>query len=204
MPKRIITISQPDGWYNLGYLAVLAFPQNRERQRKFIDAAHSYIYKSLATPRMQIPADWRKIRPRDATRMLSWAFRKIGKDRWCAVYYAYTRIRERHRADWKDDFRDTHIPGSRTFATDRFIELLDNEDIEIPEDVKLFSWRMWKESMPVLHLALAIPLGRTNDQLLFDPAWAKTALEEAELIRLGLPFLLPDFDESGSIQIIPA
>lgn len=204
MPREIIRIHEDKGWLNIGYLAVLSHPTDRDKQNMLIRAAYTHLYKGAGTRRMQIPEEYRKMRPREADRVLRNGFGKIFRDRLCAAYYALCYSGGRHvSGDWSQERYGTYKPGDRIFATDRFIGLLESEEVKVPQYEKSFNKRMWKDSKSVLHLAIALPWNKSHNELLFDHSWAEGAFELAEEFRLILPEVLPDFEESETFQIIP-
>jgi hypothetical protein len=206
MAKQTIKIARGRDGGGIGYLAVLAYPLDKDRQSKFIDAGFSYAYKASGTRRMQIPEKYRRIRPRDAERVLRSGFKKIQIERMCSAYYTIGRIFHRNESDWSlnYDYGYAH-PRQRVFAVDKFIELLNSGDVKVPQDEQDFNKRMWKNSKPALHLMLAIfPFDIDHHEYLLDFTWSDEALKRAEGWRLVLPDLLPNLELNEPIQLIPA
>jgi hypothetical protein len=115
-------------------------------------------------------------------------------------------------------------PRSRSYAAQQFLDLLDMEggaswlwNVDLLEGEadtrsKNMARRYWRNSRPVLHLFLSLPFnliagseGYTSlHEMLQNHSWLPITLRKAEVCRVALPSLLPQFDEADTIQVIPA
>ena len=133
MPAQIIRIREAPFGYGIPYLAVLAYPYEREKQGKFIEAAETLIYKDLINKkkvsRKDVPERYRKMKNATIESTIRAGLRRIRDNRLCAANFAFTRAFNRHLTD--DEFveeakLERMDPKSRIFITTRYLGLIRN------------------------------------------------------------------------------
>ena len=110
----------------------------------------------------------------------------------CAKLMAFQL--ENARRDWKwHNHRDV-------------APLAQNPNITFEPASKNVLHRVWKATMPVLHLAMAFPKRQEEPdviRLIHDPSWLPSTLRYAEEIRSVLPQCIPSFDPATAIRLLP-
>ena len=160
------------------YLAVLAYPAPEEwpKRDRFLKAAQAWILKSC-------PRGWakhlRKWRPRDVKAVMNHAFWRIDSRREKAANIAKNLIVS---AAWSGQL-ESLLPSS-------IREAFGAHSAADTELVANAMHRVWAESLPILHLAAALPPDRTGRDLISDPSWVAESLGTAESWeRFIRPFL---------------
>ena len=93
-------------------------------------------------------------------------------------------------------------PENVTALFEKFATLFPNMD------ESSFRKRIWRPSLPVLHLAMAIPEDRLEKadwfiSMLRDPSWVAPALLNAERLRVPLPDGVSGFSLKSAIRLLP-
>jgi len=84
--------------------------------------------------------------------------------------------------------------------------LSQNPDITIESASKNVLKRVWKATMPVLHLAMAFPKKQEHPDILgliHDPSWLPSTLRYAEGLRRMLPQFIHRYDSEKAIRLLP-
>ena len=240
MNRKAITIKNApfNELFGIPYLAVLAYPSDVYRQIRFCYFAVAGYWKSLYANRIitrsEMPEKYKDAKNQTIVNTINLGIDRIKKERACAASAAMVNIKKRHMTD--DEF-GKHLkysphqnPKTRIFSTESFYQMhVDYGADIIPYSLEKFDKRMWRNSKPVLHLALALPMfnrfaihmfsdnqlnnnllefikndlhgGFSYYDLLYDNSWAIASILLAELFRLTLPEFYPDLPANSFIQL---
>lgn len=184
-----------DGMYlgAAGVLAVLAYPVDHNRRDRLVTAIRAYHTKrAIAADAHAWPVnpELRAWRPRDIDTAIQKAGRHVNERLMAAQSLAF-RLSGRQR------------PGNEFIAQLQAIHGIRHSDAKplaesLPAQTEAARQRVWKRSLPVLHLAVALNEHAQRDganlyELLDHPAWIGPVLERAEGLRepLEQAFELP-------------
>jgi hypothetical protein len=224
--KTEIRIDGP--WRHLAaiiYFAVLAYPSDQEWRKRdlFVQAYKAKLCKHYIRKhpgeRATIFPSYRGFKNEHMDGILNRAIYRIRCWRLLAAKLASEKI---IHGQWVGRFQIRVIdpedsiwqPRSMRAMHDRGAKLLNAGRWENHRPEKEFGWtinnvrsRIWKSSLPVLHLALSFPAARLveDDPLLLinQPSWVKDSLVYAELLRPHLRTWFPSYVEENAVRLIP-
>ena len=220
----------------IGYLAVLAYSSRSEwpLREKFARGMESWLFWQFVKagyPKKQVKgkyrAEWRKKGgPRKFEAVATRAFDRIMTRRLPAAQMLLWVFPEELQIKWKFNSpkdgrpkiltvklrcKEPSIPGGKRLTLNKAAEYLAGE-----HESSNIHRLVWRESFPVVHLALALgsELQRVNnnpiiypnlhpfDYLIYNPSWLPRTLAQAERIRRAIP---PRLSEGGHglIQLLP-
>lgn len=212
------------------FLAVIAYPDQREKRERFVEALHAFWRRQFIDQRdFRIPTTLQSVFPRMRSRkidgVVGMCMRRVchrvrmGSVGWSL--FAGTGIRIPYDAPAPNGAIGLELHGLSTL-TEAVRQMLDQRNRRgtftgdrtktahnpaIANDMHI-----WSESLPVLHLAMALfskvkefDEGLSFDERLFvlihDTAWLDTTLSVAEGILPLLSLRIPQFDADRAIRI---
>ena len=191
-----------DGMYlgAAGVLAVLAYPSAYKRRDRLVSAVRAYHTKRAIAAdahTWRVNPDLRAWRPRDIDTAINNARRHV-VERFMAAQSIMCRISGEQR------------PGNEFIAVLQATHGIRHSDAKplaqsLPAQTEAARQRVWKPSLPVLHLAVALNSHvLQHDVTIFDllehPTWVAPILEGAERLR---PQLEKAFDLPPAIRLYP-
>lgn len=210
----------------LCYLAILAYPLNWEKRDLLIHHLKDLFVRALAHPVGSPEHRKRKHRLREAG--CNWKPSKFEKTRGvinkgfghiakrlaaaeCAGLMIITKLGRPLIDVTMDEVFEFSRKGKRPWrpTSIRAFGRLGAECFQMDE--AHFRQRIWRPSLPVLHLAIMCPKMKADEKyhhyalrLLFSPEWARTAIFQAETYRRGFGYLLPSFQRSRVVRLLPS
>jgi hypothetical protein len=210
------------------YLAVLAYPAEDEwcKRSEFMDAVNVWLLKKViqpSWPRGRLPDKYRGYRPSKAKAVMDRGFWRIRSRRVKAAIMGYARLMDGWRmapmeiagrrfflraptsvkkdvARWKANLPCGVNKAAKWIAgPDRKV----NKASSCPDSIRNIKQRIWRESLHILHLAMALPDGRTMQDLILNPTWVATSLPQAEGF-LWLLFAVLGLSRREPIRLLPS
>ena len=209
MPREIVLIPKEAPSKHFIYLAVLAYPESQKKREDFTDACMALIYKTSYKRKeramREIPKQYRRMKTTTVESTVRAGMNRIRKERFYAAFYVFTHVFQREKSNDKTMLLDEKWTDTRSHAAYHFFE---NIKGEYRDCIKVRN-RYWKNSKPVLHLAMAIlnrlwhseDAGEDFNNLIVDSSWVPDALEEAEAWRHILLEHFKDLTEQKTFRI---
>jgi hypothetical protein len=206
METTQLPVSGHDAWLGAaGYLAIVAYPGDLSARDRFVDAAKAWMIRKHA-PKL--------LRASDVTPMVRW-LRAIRADG------AYNRLAMASKRIETRRMPAAHMARSMLFAS---VSARDRVSINglaggyaLPDRANIIT-RVWGETKPVLHLALALLVARERlgvdgvevpnigEMIALGARWLPEATAQSEVWRCTLPRALRRscFDDGKAVQVLAA
>jgi hypothetical protein len=166
------------------YLAVLAYPATKDwkKRDKFMKAVRAWMLK--AQPRRWVKSE-DKLRPRDIRATMNRAFWRIDSRRLRAGEIALGLIGNATGQRNPGLLAMRRLLGGRLdgFFPRSVRQALGAVSAADTDRIANAMHHVWAESLPVLHLAMALPSGQIGRKLIIDPSWVAKSLHDAEFWR---------------------
>jgi len=192
----------------IAYLAILAYPCEWDKRDAFVKAAKAWLLKKWMHKngkRELIDESYRTMKNQQIDGCLNRAFRRIARRRLPA-------------AELADALVMNHCPNAAVYVNGRRVTArrwmewrlsCQYGDSTLSNEFR----RTWKETKPVLHLAMAYPrfVSKTETAfspfehpfaLMMNPSWVAKAIQLAEGMRQILPVYISNFDASESVCLL--
>lgn len=185
----------------VAYLAVLAYPHETAKRDEFLEAGRALVLKQAVNdgyPRQDISTRWRRIPNRKIDNRLTAGFRRIVRRRLPVAHVAPAGLiagAHSFKSPVTKLLENLAEHHARAFPRNRRSTDLDSlkwhEDGSEGKRAEVIS-RLWSETKPVLHLAVALNGQRPEPnykgnlplvEMIWSPEWIIPALESAEALR---------------------